>query len=77
MEAEKIAHIRELEVLVVKDIKNSNNILEIKKVFEGILLRCEYIFMLEICVRVFRRFWMEMFIKRLDLLRCIPSGEFR
>ena len=77
MEAEKIAHIRELEVLVVKDIKNSNNILEIKKVFEGILLRCEYIIMLEVCVRVFRRFWMEMFIKRLDLLRYIPSGEFR
>lgn len=32
MEVESIAHIRELEVSVLTDIKNSNSIIEIKKV---------------------------------------------
>ena len=32
MEVESIAHIRELEVSVLRDIKNSNSIIEIKKV---------------------------------------------
>ena len=33
MEAERVAHIRELEVQVLQDLKNSNSILEIKRNF--------------------------------------------